>query len=255
MRILVIAIVLGVMISAAAADVVILKHNDIPLTGVILADHEDCIDFQIKGLGQASRITIEKTHIKRYWRDDSSHWEFAVSEREHEEAVKRVVERQEERKHPRVVVSYESPPPPPRGRSDGEVRNALLDQTLNRLKALLPEGHLMDALLIFVSLAGFGGLTFLGAKVADLPALTFKRSMILSLLAGSMMLLMVLVLPRYSSPPALLPVLIVALVVLWLLAARFLGHGHYSKSILLLSFVLSSIFVIGSSVFGVFAVL
>ena len=58
--------------AVARADVVILVGNDVPLTGEILSEDRTAVFFRIRGMTREERIRIERSRIRRYWREEQT---------------------------------------------------------------------------------------------------------------------------------------------------------------------------------------
>jgi len=254
MRAIRIAVLVMILSTAASADVVILESNDIPLTGTILSETDSSIEFQLKGLGDRSSFTIEKSRIKRFWREDSDHWEFKASEKAHAEAAERVRKRKIEKANPHEVLTFEIPDHASASRSNRQVRADLIARTVDRLTNWIPESLPMQALLALGGVLVLTLLVFIGGKVADLPSLSIQKSMLLSFMAGLAVLALTEVLPRLELPAGLLPALILGVTLAWLVAARLLSKGRFVKGAIMLSFVVATLFIAGSSLIGILAV-
>lgn len=248
------ALLLIFLTTPAFGDVVILESNDIPLTGVILSETDAALEFQIKGLGERSRFTIEKSRVKRFWREGDDHWEFSASNKAHEAAVERVRRREAEKANPPEILTFDPPEHPAAGRSNSEVRADLIARAVDRLTYCVPDSLPLQGLLALGGVLALALLIFIGGKVADLPSLSIQRSVVLSFLAGGAVVALTEVLPELGLPPGLLPAFILVLTLVWLVTARLLSRGRFLKGVIMLSFVLATLFVAGSSVFGILAV-
>jgi len=251
------AIVLFCVAAAAArADVVILEQNDMPLTGRILSETKTAIVFQLKGLGDISRFTIEKTRIKRYWREENTYWEYQRSERECAEMLERLKNAKPEEKEPPEVV--EEPvveeTVAPKSRSGGEIREALALKALDRLTGVIPHSPIARLGLVLLGVVALSGLIYLGGRVADLPGLGLAKSAVLSIVAAGFSFVFVLA-PPETLRPGSFPLVIVGQVAIWLVLTRILAGGPFSKSVLLFSFLVATLFLTGSSLFSVLSAL
>ncbi len=255
MRVTLIAVLVVIFSTPALADVVILECNDVPLTGVILSETDKAIEFQIKGLGDRSRFTIEKSRIKRFWREENDQWEFKASNAAHEAAAARVRRRQNQRKvTPPEVLTFEVPDNSVAGRSNSEVRADLIARAVDRLAYCVPESLPLQGVFALGCVLLLGLLIFVGGKVADLPSLSVQKSLVLSFLAAGAVLALTEILPKLGLPPGLLPAFILVVTFIWLVTARLLSRGRFLKGVIMLSFVLATLFVAGTSVFGILAV-
>ncbi len=255
MRATSIVLLLLLFAAPALADVVILESNDIPLTGVILSETESSIEFQIRGLGDKSCFTIQKDRIRKFWREGTSRWEFRESERAHQEALERVTARQKkDTRPPPEILTFDLPEDTVHSRSSSQVRADLISRAVDRLAACVPSNLPLQGLMALGGVLILSLLICIGGKVADLPSLSIQRSLLLAFMAAAAVVALTVVLPRLALPPGLLPALILAVTLGWLVAARFLGRGRFMKGMIMLSFVIATIFVAGSSLFGILAV-
>jgi hypothetical protein len=249
-------VILAILLATPAlADVVILDSNDVPLSGVILSETDTTLEFQIKGLGQNSRFTIDKSRIKKFWREKNSHWEFKDVERDHKEAVERASERKQVPMKKGPVLTFPLPEDLTPGRSNREVRADLIARTVGRVEAFVPDSLALRGLMALGGTLLLALLIFIGGRLADLPSLSIQKSLVLAFLAGIAVAAMIVVFPMLHLPPGLLPGLILMLTFVWLIAARVLSHGRFVKGAVMLSFVLATIFVAGSSILGILTVL
>ena len=253
-------LILGLLVALAATsapalpDVVILKDNDVPLTGTILPTPEDStfIKFRIKGLGE-SVLLIEKSRIKRFWREANTSWEYARAEEKRSKELEEVQGEPEEKeartKDPVVQADYVPPPDfmvPPRSRSGAEVRHDLVAKGRSRLQSLVPKNPILWVLgvtLIFVLITM---ILFLGSRVAELPRLSWPKAVFLAVVTQVFIALPVLAGPHVVVAGAI-PLLLVCEAAAWVLFSRLLVGGAVGKSVMLLSFFLVSAFVIGGS--------
>ena len=115
--------------------------------GVILSETDTAIEFQIKGLGEKSRFRIEKSRIKRFWREENDHWEFEASNKAHDEAAERVRQRKAKKANPPEVLTFELPEPLVAGRSSTEVRADLIARAVDRMTYCVPDSLPLQGLL------------------------------------------------------------------------------------------------------------
>ena len=256
MKVLGIAIVLVWIASAARADVVILEQNDMPLTGRILSETKDAIVFQLRGLGDVSRFSIERSRIKRYWREENTYWEYQKSEREYAAMLERLRNAKPEPKEPPEAAAETAPPEPapPRGRSGVEIREALALKALDRVKGIIPGSPIARLGLVLLGVVALSGLIYLGSRVADLPGLGLGKAAVLAVVAAGFSFVFVLA-PPETLRPGSFPLVIVGQIAIWLVLARVLAGGTFSKAVLLFSFLVATLFLTGSSIFSVLSAL
>lgn len=253
--------------AAARADVVILKGNDVPLTGRIVKEDAHSVRFQIKGLGDASFVDIEKSRIIRMWREENTYWDYLEGERARKEVLERLrgdddvggpgadgAEKGAAESGPDEAPGGEAAGPPvpekSRARTDHEIRRDLVEITVERFSSVVPEHPALRIVLFLVLYGALTLLVFAGSRVADLPKLRLGRSAILALVAtlfvGS---------TAWGAWSGRLeqsvPVLAAGETALWVLVSRLLAGGPLSKSVLLLSFVLASIVLLAATMFSI----
>ena len=242
-------IALGFPSGTASADVICLNGNDLPLSGTIIEDdpEKDHILFRIKGLRDGSEFQISRSRISRYWREENNYVDYAEGEREREETLERL------RNGPsaeNIVAKPAEPPPRAAPRTYGEVRANLLARAKARVASFLPDHPILRVILAVCAFLIIAGLLQVGSRVADLPRLKFGRASLLALVT------LFLVVLGFLGPGRLvgertLPLLISGEILTWVMLTRILGGGTISRSVLLLSFFISSIFVVGGSLFSI----
>jgi len=226
--------------AVARADVVLLVGNDVPLTGEILSEDRTAVFFRIRGMTREERIRIQKSRIRRYWREEQTAWERAAGP--------------ETAEFPGLAALVPPPPsadPSPAGTSKPE---APLERGIGRLMVFVPED---PGLRILFWLAGFGALSLLfhfGGRLAELDKMRLGRGAVLALVSQFLLLLGILAY-RSVPEPMTFPLLVSGLIVVWVLVAHMLGGDRVSKAVLLLSFCVASLLLVVGSLFSVLTVL
>jgi hypothetical protein len=224
----------------ARADVVILDGNDVPLTGTIVYEDDEELGFRVKGLPEESFLVIGKERVRSYWREETTRFEHLSAGNEDRDAAPRPEARTPAPgpvarvPRPRAVVSRES----------------RIQRAVDRMAAILPRD---PGLRILAWLTGFGALSllfFLGGRLADLEKMGLGRAAILTLITQFLLMLGVLAY-RSVSEPMTVPLIFTGLVVAWALSTRMLAGDRYTKSILLLSFSVAAVLLVGGSLFSV----
>jgi hypothetical protein len=254
MRTVLIIAVLSGLGRAALADVVILRDNDIPLQGRILAETDTSITFQIRGLGDGAKMEIMKSRVRRFWREENSYFEYLQAEKTRMGSLGRLGPEKEPAAAKAVAAPAEPPPPPRSARSAAEVRAALLGKAWDRLRSAVPGSSILRVLLCLLSILCFAGLLHTGGRVAGLRRLGLQQAGLLSLITHLLVITAVAA-PRTVLRPEYLPVLVTGEVLVWLLLARLLAGAALSRVFLLFSFCLGSTLFLGGSVFSVLTVL
>ncbi len=263
MRAILTIVVLVLVVPSALGDVVILKENDVPLTGRIIGEDENTITFQVHGLGEGSRFHIDKGRVKRYWREENDFFEFMRNERERQGTLDRLVPAEAPPAPPPApaAASADAPPTAPapevpavRGRSAAEIRQMLLDKGWTRVRSALPGTTFSRLLAMLGSLALLGLLFRTGGRVAGIPKMQWSQAVLLSLFTH-LLAFVAFAAPRTVLRPEHLPLLVSAEFLAWLAFVRILTGGILSRAVLLLSFCIASLALVGGSVFSVLTVL
>ena len=229
--VLVLCAVLLAIAPAVRADVVILEGNEVPLSGEIIFEDETSIGFRIRGLTDGAHLVIEKSRIRKFWREEGVPSTGAGSEPPGEAA----------------------PPAPAVRPAPAAARKDVFDRALDRLMIFVPSD---PGLRVLGWLAGFGALSLLfhlGGWVTELEKMRLGRGAILALVTQFLVLLGVLAYQSVSEPMTF-PLLFGGLVVAWIMVARMLTGDRVSKSVLLLSFTVASLLVVTGTVFSVLTV-
>ncbi len=245
-RSILVAALLGALAGAAAADVIILKENDVPLAGRIIRETEDALEFQLKGLGRRSAITVEKSRVRRWWREDDSRWMYARQESERMRTLRKL----RGEKEPGYTEWVPPEPRLPPVRSGGEIRRDLLGKAVERLNRIITDHALIRTGWI-MSLFFLGTLLlFAGGKVADLTELHVGKAGVLSLIT-LFLVAAAFFLQRELGDSSAMPGILACEVFTFLLLTKWLSGGTLSKAILLLSFFLASLLLLAGSLFSV----
>jgi hypothetical protein len=253
MRTLPVILALCVLAPPALADVVILKENDIPLQGRIVAESETTLTFQIRGLGDGAKMEIEKARVRRFWREENSYFEFLQGEKDRIGTLGRIGS-------PPAPSRATAPPEPAAApaariaRTTSEIRRALVDKAWNRLRSALPGEAILRVLLFVGSILFLGALLHTGGRVSGLRRLRLPQAALLSLITH-LLVVVAIAAPRTVLRPDYLPVLVTAEVLVWLLMVRLLAGAVMTRAFLLFSFCLGSLVLVGGSVFSVLTVL
>jgi hypothetical protein len=254
------AILLGSL--SARADVVILKGNDVPLTGRIVREEDGYIRFQIKGLGSTSTVDIEKSRIVRYWREENTYWEYLKGEKERQATLDRLQKLEEQKRAEAGRTEKEAaeakkpvpPAPVARLRTEPEIRRDLLTRAMDRVRGLIPGNLVFRLFGLLVLYFVLTLLLFAGSRVADLPRLKFARAALLALATVFFTALAIASSMNLKEPQAL-PAILAGVAVAWVLLSRLLAGGAVSKSVLLLSFFLACVLLLSASLFSVLVAL
>lgn len=239
--------------SPAAADVVVLEGNDVPLTGRILEETPDTLVFRIHGLGEQARMTIEKSRVKAYWREDNSYIEYVRNETERKERIAELTSPD--------TVTEESPagpllpraPAPPRGRTGAEIRQDMFASAWEEALGALPSFPGSGLAYLAACAAVLAGLIFGGGRVAGIPRMTPARAAGLAAVTG------VLAWCAFTASgrvvlPEFVPLLVLAEALVWLAAVRILAGGTLGKGLLLLTLCLGTILLVGGTAFSILSV-
>jgi hypothetical protein len=245
----------GAFAESARADIVILEGNDVPLTGRIIGEDDTTIRFRIRGLKDSSYIVIEKSRIRRFWREENAYWDHVKGENDPRVGA----EDAGLEGAPGAEEAVPAPPPvrepvPTPSRTKTEIRSVALDEIVEKAARFVPHA---PGLRILGWLAVFGAMSlllFIGGRIAELSKMKLGRAAVLSLVTQFLVLLGVLA-HRAAKEPATFPLVVAGLVVCWILTSRMLAGDRFAKSVLLLSFTMAFLLVLAGSVFSVMTVL
>lgn len=232
--------------SPASADVVILVGSDAPLIGTIVQETETTIRFRIQGLAAGSFVEIERSRIKRLWRDgerdaplrDAPSPSSAPSSSPSATRAAR-------------DATWDRRPEP---RSPEELRDGYVERLRARIRSLVPGSAPTASLTVFLALLFGTLLLWVGGRLANTEELGLPQCAVLSLLTLLLLIVDLYMAPTLVGSPALV-VAISAEVVFWLLFVRLLLHESLDRAVVLLAFLVLAtglIALVGVCVLSVF---